>query len=63
MSRRGNCLDNGPIESFFGHFKDEVDYKHGNSFDTLKNLVDNFMLYHNEHRKQFNKYKMSPIEY
>lgn len=24
MSRRGNCLDNAPIESFFGHFKDEV---------------------------------------
>ena len=25
MSRRGNCLDNAPMESFFGHFKDEVD--------------------------------------
>lgn len=24
MSRRGNCLDNAPMESFFGHFKDEV---------------------------------------
>lgn len=34
MSRRGNCLDNVPIESFFGHLKDHVDYynserKHG----------------------------------
>lgn len=29
MSRRGNCLDNAPMESFFGHFKDEVDYKEG----------------------------------
>ncbi|MFY0124562.1 DDE-type integrase/transposase/recombinase [Bacillus cytotoxicus] len=23
MSRRGNCLDNAPMESFFGHMKDE----------------------------------------
>ncbi len=27
MSRSGNCLDNAPIESFFGHMKDEVEYK------------------------------------
>jgi len=24
MSRRGNCWDNAPIESFFGHMKDEI---------------------------------------
>ncbi len=23
MSRRGTCLDNAPMESFFGHMKDE----------------------------------------
>ena len=27
MSRRGNCWDNAPQESFFGHLKDEVDYQ------------------------------------
>jgi putative transposase len=27
MSRRGNCWDNAPIESFFGHLKDEVNIK------------------------------------
>ncbi|MFK8795822.1 IS3 family transposase [Planococcus plakortidis] len=26
MSRQGNCLDNAPIESFFGHFKDDVEF-------------------------------------
>jgi transposase InsO family protein len=26
MSRRGNCWDNAPQESFFGHLKDEVNY-------------------------------------
>jgi transposase InsO family protein len=28
MSRKGVCLDNAPIESFFGHMKDELDYKY-----------------------------------
>ncbi|MCR8851150.1 IS3 family transposase, partial [Rossellomorea sp. SC111] len=27
MSRRGNCWDNAPMESFFGHFKDHVNHK------------------------------------
>src|SRR4051794_10206961 len=35
MSRRGNCWDNAPQESFFGHLKDEVDYQ---SCKTLKEL-------------------------
>jgi transposase InsO family protein len=24
MSRKGNCWDNAPAESFFGHFKNET---------------------------------------
>ena len=24
MSRKGNCIDNAPIESFFGHLKDDI---------------------------------------
>jgi len=35
MSRRGNCWDNAPQESFFCHLKDEVDYQ---SCKTLKEL-------------------------
>lgn len=27
MSRKGNCLDNAPMESFFGHMKDEMQYR------------------------------------
>ena len=30
MSRRGNCWDNAPQESFFGHFKDEAAINLGN---------------------------------
>jgi transposase InsO family protein len=25
MSRKGTCLDNSPIESFFGHLKDLIE--------------------------------------
>lgn len=25
MSRRANCLDNAPQESFYGHMNDEID--------------------------------------
>ena len=42
MSRKGNCLDNAPIESFFGHLKDEVDLKSCQSFDELKIKVENY---------------------
>src|SRR3990167_10029186 len=30
MSRKGNCIDNAPIESFFGHFKDDMEYNNHN---------------------------------
>lgn len=63
MSRRGNCLDNVPMESFFGHMKDELDYKEAKTFEELKQMVDQYMIYYNESRKQWNLKKMTPIEY
>ena len=36
MSGKGSCIDNAPIESFFGHMKDELDYKSCNSFEELR---------------------------
>lgn len=63
MSRRGNCLDNAPIESFFGHLKDDVDYKQANSLLELKNMVDNYMEHYNCIRKQWDLKKMTPAQY
>ena len=37
MSGKGNCIDNAPIESFFGHMKDELDYKSCQSFHSWEN--------------------------
>jgi putative transposase len=63
MSRRGNCLDNAPMESFFGHMKDELDYKEAKTFGELKQMIDQYMIYYNESRRQWNLKKMTPIEY
>ncbi|HSP23441.1 MAG TPA: IS3 family transposase, partial [Planococcus sp. (in: firmicutes)] len=63
MSRRGNCLDNAPIESFFGHFKDDVDFKQATSLTELKELVDDYMEHYNGTRKQWNLKKMTPAQY
>lgn len=63
MSRKGNCLDNAPIESFFGHLKDEVDYKQCKTFDELKEKIDEYIYYYNNERYQWSKNKMAPVEY
>ena len=63
MSRRGNCWDNAPQESFFGHMKDEIDLTGCNTFSELKRRIDNWMDYYNNERYQWQLAKLSPSEY
>ena len=63
MSRKGNCIDNAPTESFFGHFKDDVDYKECKTFEELKNVIGKYIEYYNHERPQWNLKKMTPVEY
>jgi putative transposase len=63
MSRRGNCWDNAPQESFFGHFKDEANIKSCETLEELKQEIKNYMMYYNNFRYQWNLKKMTPIEY
>ena len=63
MSRKGNCIDNAPVESFFGHFKDEVDCKSCKTFEELRQLVENYIRQYNEERAQWGRMKMTPVEY
>lgn len=63
MSRKGNCLDNAPIESFFGHLKDEIDYRNCKTFEELKEKIDEYIYYYNNGRYQWSKNKMAPVEY
>lgn len=63
MSNKGNCIDNAPIESFFGHMKDELDYKSCRSFKELCSKIEEYMTYYNYERKQWTRGKMTPVEY
>ena len=63
MSRRGNCWDNAPQESFFGHMKDEIHIERCHTFAELKQEVDNYMDYYNNDRYQWNLAKLSPNQY
>lgn len=63
MSRRGNCWDNAPQESFFGHMKDEIDSKGCTTFEELQLLIDDYMEYYNNFRYQWGLKKLTPIQY
>ena len=53
MSRKGNCLDNAPIENFFGKLKNEMFYGHEYEFktlDELKRAIEEYIEYYNTKR-------------
>ncbi|MBQ5545048.1 MAG: IS3 family transposase, partial [Clostridia bacterium] len=62
MSRRGNCWDNAPQESFFGHMKDEIKYEIAmmKSFDDVRAKLDDWIDYYNNDRYQWELAKLSP---
>lgn len=63
MSRRGNCWDNAPQESFFGHMKDHVDYRNCRSLQEVRLEIDRYIRYYNNHRYQWGLKKMTPVQY
>ena len=63
MSRRGNCWDNAPMESFWGHLKDEVNLKACKTLEDVKQEIKKYMTYYNEYRCQWNLKKMTPVQY
>lgn len=65
MSRKGNCWDNAPQESFFGHMKDEIAdlIVSCSSFEEVKYIIDDWMDYYNHDRYQMELRKLSPTEY
>ena len=64
MSRKGNCLDNAAMESFFGRLKTECFY--GREFNTLEEIVNavrDYLNYYNHRRIQLKLKGLSPIQY
>ena len=63
MSRKGNCIDNSPMETFFGHLKDDIDCKQAKTFEELSTMINTYMDYYNNQRYQWDLKKMTPVQY
>lgn len=63
MSRKANCWDNAPQESFYGHMKDEIDLSWCSKFDEVKRIIADWVDYYNNDRYQWDLARLSPKEY
>jgi transposase InsO family protein len=64
MSRVSRCIDNGPMEAFWGMMKSEMYYlKKFNTYDELEQAVIDYIDYYNNHRYQKRLNCMTPMEY
>lgn len=66
MSRKGNCLDNSPMENFFGVMKREMFYGHEWEFETLtqlKEAIIDYINYYNNERISCKLKGLSPINF
>jgi putative transposase len=64
MSRRGNCLDNASMESFFATLKSELYYiETFKSIEHLKAEIANYIWYYNHERIKLCLNGLSPVAY
>lgn len=66
MSRKGNCLDNSPMENFFGRMKNEMFYGHEYEFNTLEELeiaMEEYIEYYNTQRITMKLKGLTPVQY
>lgn len=66
MSRKGNCLDNSPMENFFGIMKREMFYGHEYEFKSLDQLeieMNNYIDYYNNKRIKTKLKGLTPVQY
>ena len=63
MSRRANCWDNAPQESFFGHMKDEIDISGCTTYQEILAVITDWTEYYNNDRYQWDLARLSPREY
>jgi transposase InsO family protein len=63
MSRKANCWDNAPQESFYGHMKDEIDISQCRIFNEIYQVINDWTDYYNNDRYQWDLARLSPREY
>lgn len=64
MSRVGKCIDNGPMESFWGMLKSEKYYLNKyETFEELEKAIEEYIHFYNNDRLQQRLNGLSPLEY
>lgn len=64
MSRKGNCLDNAAMESFFAVLKSEFFHpNHFTSIDSLDEGIAEYIHYYNNDRIKLKLKGLSPVQY
>ena len=66
MSRKGNCIDNCIMETFFGRLKNEMYYgceKDYGSFEAFSEAIKEYIRYYNHERIQAKTKWMPPVKY
>jgi putative transposase len=64
MSRVGRCIDNGPMEAFWGTLKSEKYYLHSYStFEQLQKDIEEYIRFYNYERLQAKLNGLSPMEF
>lgn len=63
MSRKGNCLDNAVIESFFGHLKDELVVDTTQTTSQLQAAIADYLDWFNHQRPHTTNKGLAPVQY
>ena len=64
MSRAGRCIDNGPMEAFWGTLKAEMYYLHSfPDYDSLEKAIDRYIAFYNNSRYQEKLDGLAPLEF
>ena len=64
MSRVGRCIDNGPMEGFWGILKSEMYYlQKFHTYEQLEKAIDEYIEFYNTKRIQKKLKGMAPLEY
>lgn len=64
MFRPGKCIDNGPMEGFWGILKAEMYHLHTfDDYDSLRQAIEDYIYFYNYKRRQKKLGNLSPMEY
>ncbi len=64
MSRVGRCIDNCPMEGFWGTLKSEMYYlRKFDTYEELEQAIDEYIDFYNTKRLQKKLKSMTPVEY